>query len=56
LKLFSFSAWKISPQALLAFKVSDWLSEALAHPPTAVSLLLLESLFMQISGVSLTLT
>jgi hypothetical protein len=34
----------------------DFLSEALAHLPTAVSLLLLEALFMQISGVSLTLT
>jgi hypothetical protein len=33
-----------------------WLSEAAAHLPTAVSLLLLEALFMQISGVSLTLT
>jgi hypothetical protein len=34
----------------------EWLSEALAHLPAAVSLLLLEALFMQISGVSLTLT
>jgi hypothetical protein len=34
----------------------EWLSEAAAHLPTAVSLLLLEVLFMQISGVSLTLT
>jgi hypothetical protein len=33
-----------------------WLSEAVAHLPTAVILLLLEALFMQISGVSLTLT
>jgi hypothetical protein len=32
------------------------LSEAVAHLPAAVSLLLLEALFMQISGVSLTLT
>jgi hypothetical protein len=31
-------------------------SAAVAHLPTAVSLLLLEALFMQISGVSLTLT
>jgi hypothetical protein len=31
-------------------------SEAVAHLPTAVSLLLLEALFMQISGVSLALT
>jgi hypothetical protein len=31
-------------------------SEAVAHLPTAVSLLLLQALFMQISGVSLTLT
>jgi hypothetical protein len=34
----------------------EWLSEAVAHLPAAVSLLLLEALFMQISGVSLTLT
>jgi hypothetical protein len=34
----------------------EWLSEAAAHLPTAVSLLLLEALLMQISGVSLTLT
>jgi hypothetical protein len=34
----------------------EWLSEAAAHLPTAVSLLLLQALFMQISGVSLTLT
>jgi hypothetical protein len=34
----------------------EWLSEAVAHLPTAVNLLLLEALFMQISGVSLTLT
>jgi hypothetical protein len=34
----------------------EWLSEAAAHLPTAVSLLLLEALFMHISGVSLTLT
>jgi hypothetical protein len=34
----------------------EWLSEAVAFLPTAVSLLLLEALFMQISGVSLTLT
>jgi hypothetical protein len=33
-----------------------WLSEAAAYLPAAVSLLLLEALFMQISGVSLTLT
>jgi hypothetical protein len=31
-------------------------SEAVAYLPTVVSLLLLEALFMQISGVSLTLT
>jgi hypothetical protein len=31
-------------------------SEAVAHLPAAVSLLLLDALFMQISGVSLTLT
>jgi hypothetical protein len=31
-------------------------AEAVAHLPAAVSLLLLEELFMQISGVSLTLT
>jgi hypothetical protein len=36
--------------------VCEWLSEAVAHMPAAVSLLLLEVLFMQISGVSLTLT
>jgi hypothetical protein len=30
----------------------EWLSEAAAHLPAAVSLLLLEALFMQISGVS----
>jgi hypothetical protein len=30
--------------------------EAVAHLPAAFSLLLLEALFMQISGVSLTLT
>jgi hypothetical protein len=34
----------------------EWLSEAVTHLPAAVSLLLLEALFMQISGVSLTLT
>jgi hypothetical protein len=34
----------------------EWLSEAAAHLPIAVSLLLLEALFMQVSGVSLTLT
>jgi hypothetical protein len=34
----------------------EWLSGAVAHLPAAVSLLLLEALFMQISGVSLTLT
>jgi hypothetical protein len=34
----------------------EWLSEAVAHLSTAVSLLLLEALFMQISEVSLTLT
>jgi hypothetical protein len=34
----------------------EYLSEAVAHLPTAISLLLLEALFMQISGVSLTLT
>jgi hypothetical protein len=33
----------------------EWLFEAVAHLPTAVSLLLLEVLFMQISGVSLAL-
>jgi hypothetical protein len=34
----------------------EWVSEAVAHLPAAVSLLLLEALFMQISGVSLILT
>jgi hypothetical protein len=34
----------------------EWLSEAMPHLPAAVSLLLLEAFFMQISGVSLTLT
>jgi hypothetical protein len=34
----------------------EWLSGSVAHMPAAVSLLLLEALFMQISGVSLTLT
>jgi hypothetical protein len=34
----------------------EWLSEPVARLSTAVSLLLLEALFMQISGVSLTLT
>jgi hypothetical protein len=34
----------------------DKLSEAAAQLPAAVSLLLLEALFMQMSGVSLTLT
>jgi hypothetical protein len=34
----------------------EWLFESEAHLPAAVSLLLLEALFMQISGVSLTLT
>jgi hypothetical protein len=34
----------------------EWLSEAVAHLPAAFSLLLLEALFIQISGVSLTLT
>jgi hypothetical protein len=37
-------------------QVCECLSEAVAHLPTAVSLLLLEALFMQISGVSLALT
>jgi hypothetical protein len=37
-------------------QVCEWLSEAAAHLPASVSLLLLEALFMQISGVSLTLT
>jgi hypothetical protein len=37
-------------------QICECLSEAVAHLPTAVSLLLLEALFMQISGVSLTLT
>jgi hypothetical protein len=36
--------------------VCEWLSEAVAHLSAAASLLLLEALFMQISGVSLTLT
>jgi hypothetical protein len=35
---------------------SEWLSAAMACLPAAISLLLLEGLFMQISGVSLTLT
>jgi hypothetical protein len=35
--------------------VDGWLSAAVAHLPTAVSLLLLDALFMQISGVSLAL-
>jgi hypothetical protein len=34
----------------------EWLSEAVAHLPAAVSLLLLEALFLQISGVRLILT
>jgi hypothetical protein len=34
----------------------EWLSEATAHQLAAVSLVLLEALFMQISGVSLALT
>jgi hypothetical protein len=34
----------------------ECLSEAAAHLPAAVSLLLLQASFMQISGVSLTLT
>jgi hypothetical protein len=34
----------------------EWLSEAAVHLPAAVSLLLLEALFMKILGVSLTLT
>jgi hypothetical protein len=34
----------------------EWLSEAVVHLAAAVSLLLLETLFMQISGVNLTLT
>jgi hypothetical protein len=37
-------------------QVCECLSEAVAHLPTAVSLLLLEALLMQISGVSLTVT
>jgi hypothetical protein len=37
-------------------QVCEWLSVAVAFLPAAVSLLLLEALFMQISGVSLTLT
>jgi hypothetical protein len=34
----------------------EWLFEVVAHLPAAVSLVLLEALFMQISGVSLALT
>jgi hypothetical protein len=34
----------------------EWPSEAVAHLPTAVHLLLLEALFMLIPGMSLTLT
>jgi hypothetical protein len=34
----------------------EWLSDAAAHMPAAVSLLLLEAFFMEIFGVSLTLT
>jgi hypothetical protein len=34
----------------------EWLSEFVAYLPVAISLLLLEALFMQISGVSLTLS
>jgi hypothetical protein len=37
-------------------QVCEWLSAAMARLPAAVSLLLLEALFMQISGVSLPLT
>jgi hypothetical protein len=37
-------------------QVCEWLSVAVACLPTAVSLLLLQALFMQISGVSLALT
>jgi hypothetical protein len=37
-------------------KFYEWLSEAVDCLPAAVSLLLLEALFMQISGVILTLT
>jgi hypothetical protein len=33
-------------------QLCEWLSEAVVHLSTAVSLLLLEALFMQISGVS----
>jgi hypothetical protein len=36
-------------------QVCECLSEVVAHLPAAVSLLMLEALFMQISGVSLTL-
>jgi hypothetical protein len=37
-------------------QLCESLSEAVAHLRAVVSLLLLEALFMQISGVSLTLT
>jgi hypothetical protein len=37
-------------------QVCECLSEAVTQLPAAVSLLLLEALFMQISGVRLTLT
>jgi hypothetical protein len=37
-------------------QLCECLSEAAAHLPTAVSLLWLHALFMQVSGVSLTLT
>jgi predicted transcriptional regulator len=37
-------------------QLCEWLSEAVAYLPAAVSQLLLEALFMQISRVSLTLT
>jgi hypothetical protein len=44
---YRFSVWR---------QFCEWLSDAVAYLPTAVSLLLLEALFMQILGVSVTLT
>jgi hypothetical protein len=52
--LFSHQRKKKKKRVWIQF--SEWLSEAVAHLLAAVSLLLLEALFIQISGMSLALT
>jgi hypothetical protein len=54
--LLSHQRWGERKKKRVWRQVCEWLSEAVACLPTAVSLLFLAALFMQISGVSLTLT